>query len=541
MYVFPLVTSLIILTILAIFVPTRREKKVFRALIGLCLCAFWWHASVAVLFLCEDPELADMVGNFAHIGVLYLPLAYRRFYLELIGAEESNRRYDRRYQLIYGIFLGLLFFTDTITKGVRHFPWGYFSKAGVLHPLFVIFVFYVVIRSLIDSLKMIKELRDGEKRKSIQFGVASCLVFTLGSADFLINYGLTSFYPIGFVSSLFFVILNAIGIVKYDLYQGVHLVRGLQELNHDLHENVESKSVRLQEKEDLIERISQQVYELRMRDDIISSFVSPAVRRELALGENPLEYQPKKLLLSIVFIDMRNFAEFAESHELEEIFSLINKYFDFVNRSFYANGGEVNKYMGDGVLGLFINPADCLKAIFSCLSELEIFNKLRREQSRHEIILGVGISFGEVLSGNFGSETKLERSVIGDVVNIASRLEQLTKDYGCQVIADHSFIKQVTNYPFARPIGIEYLKGKSKTVLLFEIFEHAQISEIKYKMASKWVLQEALLQHKEGRSAEALKTLNSFAYGQSRSDPVFKILRTLFEQSSDIKTDQKTA
>lgn len=537
MFVFPLITFSVIASLLAVLVPTRRKSTVFISFFQLALCTLWWHGSWILLFMEEQQQRAEVIAVLGHLSILYLPVAYNKLYAEMLGI----RTHDKLFRAIYFVMLALLLSTRLIIDGVHQFSWGFYPKAGLLHPLFIGLVAYVAVDSAIRSAILLRDKSNQAKSKAIKTGILACVIFSLGSFDFLLNYRLVDFFPIGFVSSILFVIIIAIGIVGYDLFQKESQIQDLNRQNDTLLNSVEKERIRLQEKEKFIQQISRQNHELRVRDEIISSFVSPTVRSEIALGENPLAYRPQKFLRSVVFIDMRDFTKIAEKIELDQIFSLVNSYFDLVNKAVYSNQGEVNKYLGDGVLALFEDPRHCLTAISNFLGDLQELNRAQLARQGHKIELGIGISFGEVLCGNFGSDTKLERSVIGDVVNIASRLEKLSKTYACQVICDEFFIQEVQDCEFFRPIGIEVLKGRSKATIIYEICFSSFPEEILYRISTRPILMLVLEYYKEGLYTEALSTLNSINNQCGLQDVPLETLRQFIAKQVEMKNERRLA
>lgn len=530
MYVFALITCSIIVSLLAVLMPTRRKSKVFSAFFVLVLCTLWWHGSWVTLFLETSRSRAATLAIIGHIGILYLPIAYHKLYAEMLGKTLPMRW----WHVFYAAMLVILLTTTWIIDGVHEFPWGFYPKAGPLHPIFIGLVTYVVADSFVKSISFLRGNSDAAKSRATKTGILACLIFSLGSYDFLINYRVIDYYPVGFVSSILFVIIIAVGIVGYDLFQREAKIISLNE------ENVKER-IRIQEKERYIQQISRQNQELRVRDEIISSFVSPTVRSEIALGSNPLEYRPQKFQRSVVFIDMRGFTQFAEKSQLDEIFSFVNDYFELVNKAVYSHRGEVNKYLGDGVLALFESPQQCILAISDFIQGLQVFNRRQRSKGLQEIHIGMGISHGEVLCGNFGSDTKLERSVIGDVVNIASRLEKLAKKYNCVAVCDDAFSLYMGEEILQRPIAIELLKGKSKPTIIHEIGFRSIVVEHQYWLSTRPHLISAMQYYAEGQYKVALKELQKIPNQSACHDRPLEVLIEEITRKIESKNDRRSA
>ncbi|MEM7067556.1 MAG: adenylate/guanylate cyclase domain-containing protein [Pseudomonadota bacterium] len=154
-----------------------------------------------------------------------------------------------------------------------------------------------------------------------------------------------------------------------------------------------------------------------------------------------------KLEAVVMFSDLRGFTEFSNTGTEDEIFDALNDYFDLVVKSVQDRGGDVLKFMGDGILSIFpiADPSarnkQCKQASLAAqeiLDELAILNKKRTSASKSPLDLGIGINSGQVSYGNIGSPNRLDFTVLGGAVNVASRIEGLTKSLGRKVLATAS-------------------------------------------------------------------------------------------------------
>lgn len=208
-----------------------------------------------------------------------------------------------------------------------------------------------------------------------------------------------------------------------------------------------------------LEQIQQNFQKLRARDEVIKRYVRPSILTELALGLDPLSYLPKRIPTCIVFTDMRNYTTFTEDISDHQKFEILNQYFSTINEAVFKNLGEVDKIMGDSIMATFFDPSACLRSCVEMRQGLSARNRLRVNANQEPLKFGTGIAYGEVLSGNFGSMQKLDRTVVGDAVNVGSRLEQLTKVYAVDMIASEDFILNIPGYQYARVIDSLYVKG----------------------------------------------------------------------------------
>lgn len=146
-----------------------------------------------------------------------------------------------------------------------------------------------------------------------------------------------------------------------------------------------------------------------------------------------LEDKPKRLFATVLFVDIRGFTSLSENLDIEELGTLVNEYLELMSQSVLEFGGEVNKFIGDAVMGLWLDDIEygkngvsarhAIKSGIAMIEEINLFNIRRTLHSQEPIEIGVGISSGVVVAGFFGSRERKEYSVLGDVVNTASRLE----------------------------------------------------------------------------------------------------------------------
>ncbi len=199
--------------------------------------------------------------------------------------------------------------------------------------------------------------------------------------------------------------------------------------------------------------------------------------------------------MSILFADIRNFTTLSERMSIEDNFKFINGYLSRMEPAILANNGFIDKYIGDAIMALFSGDADNgVKAAIDMLKRLTEYNTTRTRPERPPIQIGIGINTGSLMLGTVGSPNRMDGSVISDAVNLAARLEGLTKYYGVSLlISHHTFLR--LNHPLQydfRIIDRVQVKGKSEMVSVFEIFD-ADPPELKdAKLATKSIFEEAI-------------------------------------------------
>ena len=186
----------------------------------------------------------------------------------------------------------------------------------------------------------------------------------------------------------------------------------------------------------------------------------------------------KKQLCTIFFSDIRDFTSITESLPPEELVGTLNNYFNHMVYIIVQNHGIVDKFIGDAIMGVYGAPvsygndaANALKACFEMIRSLKSFNDEMSEKGKINLRIGMGLSSGDVIAGNIGSEQKMDYTVIGDPVNLASRLEGLTKVYKVPVIISEFTYNYVSSIYPARELDLIRVKGKLKPTAIYQPFE----------------------------------------------------------------------
>lgn len=178
--------------------------------------------------------------------------------------------------------------------------------------------------------------------------------------------------------------------------------------------------------------------------------------------------------MSVLFADIRNFTTLSERMTPEDNFKFINAYLSRMEPSIVENGGFIDKYVGDGIMALFSGSADdAVRGGISMLRRLKQYNKTRTRPDRPPIHIGVGINTGSLMLGTVGGSQRMDSTVISDTVNLASRLETLTKQYNVSLLITHQmFLKLANTQQYnIRLIDRVLVKGKSEQISVFEVFD----------------------------------------------------------------------
>ncbi len=233
--------------------------------------------------------------------------------------------------------------------------------------------------------------------------------------------------------------------------------------------------------------------ELKKREELIRVFVRPSLVEEIRSGKDPSVFQPTMRNLAILFCDIRDFTKLTEILNPYEKQTYLNQYFTMMTHPIVANKGEVDKIMGDCVMGIFPDGESATRAAIGMRLELQKFNQKMYATGQHLIKNGIGIAKGEVMVGNFGSFEKLDRTVIGEAVNIAARLESKTKMYNLDTIVTEDVIRDMGEAPaHVRWIDLVQVKGSTRRLKVYEIYGHQPEEVRRFKDETRDLFEKAL-------------------------------------------------
>jgi adenylate cyclase len=209
-------------------------------------------------------------------------------------------------------------------------------------------------------------------------------------------------------------------------------------------------------------------------NDTFGRFVSRDVAEAVLGGRVPLEGERREV--TILFQDIRGFTALTERLDPSTLLGLLNEFFTEVVAAVEAEGGVVKQFTGDGVMALFGAPqayldhADrAVRAALGIVERLEGLNRQLRLQDLPALAIGVGIHTGEVVAGLIGPDKRVEYGVVGEAVNLASRIESLTKDMQAVVLVS----KEI-----AGRIGPEFLLGRSAVLPVKGSGQSVQVIEV---------------------------------------------------------------
>jgi len=207
-----------------------------------------------------------------------------------------------------------------------------------------------------------------------------------------------------------------------------------------------------------------------------SKYLDPGVVDQVTEDPQRLALGGEKCVLSVLFSDIRGFTSISESLSPDALVKLLNDYLTEMTEIVMGNRGLLDKYIGDAVMAVYGAPlhypehaGEACRSALLMMEKLREINEAGRQQGAPPLAIGVGINTGEVVAGNMGSHQRFDYTVMGDNVNLASRLEGLTKAYGVGVLISASTQAMVSEIFWTRTIDLVRVKGKKEAVEIFEL------------------------------------------------------------------------
>jgi len=205
---------------------------------------------------------------------------------------------------------------------------------------------------------------------------------------------------------------------------------------------------------------------------IFGQYVSPQIAEKLL--HQPVDLGGELRNVCVMFLDIRNFSSYAAGERPEAVMAYLNTLFDFMIDVVNEHHGIVNKFLGDGFMAVFGAPIEdaerCAHAVGASLEILERLDRLNAAGKIHPTRVGIGLHMGEAVTGNVGSNDRKEYTIIGDVVNLASRLEQATKDFQARLLISEAVRRSLdAAMSGVEDLGPVPLKGQPNPARIFKV------------------------------------------------------------------------
>lgn len=213
-------------------------------------------------------------------------------------------------------------------------------------------------------------------------------------------------------------------------------------------------------------------------------YVSPSIVNEILSDPTNLELGGRKMTLTVFFSDVRGFTTISEKLDPRALTDLLNSYLTPMTEIVFRNRGTLDKYMGDAIMAFFGAPiAYDTHAQSACRCALQSVEELKKLQEEYKskglpiIDLGIGLNTGEVNVGNMGSQTVRNYTVMGDAVNLGSRLEGINKEYGTRIVISEFTYALVKDQFICRELDRVRVKGKLQPIKIYELMAEGKIPD----------------------------------------------------------------
>ncbi len=268
---------------------------------------------------------------------------------------------------------------------------------------------------------------------------------------------------------------------------------------------------------------------------LLGKVVSTAIAEELLGKDKEIELGGEERMVTILFSDLRGFTTLCERYSAQAMLSLLNEYFTRITAVIEANGGVVDKYIGDAIMALYGAPLkhedDAARSIKTALEMCRALSGLNAEFEQRgvqRLDIGIGVNTGMVVAGNMGSKSRLNYTVIGDGVNLASRLEGLTKKYGVNIIVSDNTRSLAPGFIF-RELDRVRVKGKTEAVVVYEpVGEAGTLND--QTIAELKAYEEGLSLYRQRKWTEAGHAFN----GLSAKKPDVRLYRIYAERAEEL-------
>ena len=195
------------------------------------------------------------------------------------------------------------------------------------------------------------------------------------------------------------------------------------------------------------------------------------VNKTLAQSEESI-FEGETREVAVLFCDIRGFTPMSEEMTPREVVSFLNKYYTVMNSIIKRHNGTVTQFVGDEIFATFgaplQHPDNEKSAVFCALEMIEVLPQLKNETGK-EFIIGIGINSGEVVTGNLGSEDRIDYSITGDTVNTGKRIEMLTKERPNSILISEKVYEKIKDVVEAKKLDPQAVRGKKEPLILYEL------------------------------------------------------------------------
>ncbi len=244
----------------------------------------------------------------------------------------------------------------------------------------------------------------------------------------------------------------------------------------------------------------------------MSRYMDPGLADQLLEGGEDI-LGGKSALATILFSDIRQFTTLTEELGAQGTVSLLNEYFTIMVECIQKEGGMLDKFIGDAIMAAFGVPIPhdddedrALRAAIAMINALERWNRERIAQGKRPVKMGLGLNTDVIVSGNIGSPKRMDYTLIGDGVNLASRLESLCKRYHASILISENTYKRLRGTYRIRQVDSVVVKGKTEPVGVYEVLDYHSAESFPNLMETVNHFQEGLQRYRQGQWDPAIQS-----------------------------------
>ena len=208
----------------------------------------------------------------------------------------------------------------------------------------------------------------------------------------------------------------------------------------------------------------------------MGKYLSQDIMKNVVSNIDDLKLGGKRAIVTVLFSDIRGFTSMSEKMSAEDVTKILNEYFTEMEPIITKYNGVINKFIGDAVMAIFgepiqdmNHPANAVRCAYEMLKKVEYLREKWLHEGKPKIEIGIGICTGEVFIGNIGSETRMEYTVIGDTVNLASRIESFNKVYKTNLLVSSSTYSYIADAADVIKINDVKIRGKAQKMDIYEV------------------------------------------------------------------------
>lgn len=211
-------------------------------------------------------------------------------------------------------------------------------------------------------------------------------------------------------------------------------------------------------------------------ENVLGKYISKDIKNKILKNKANIELGGKRAEISVMFADIRGFTSLSEKRKADEVSALLNEYFTELEPIITKYNGVINKFIGDAVLVVFGDPnidknhaENAVKCAYELREKVKKIKERWVSEGKPKIDIGIGINTGEAFIGNVGTNNRFEYTVIGDAVNIASRIEDYNKIYKTHILISENTYSKISQIVDVIKIREVTIKGKIKKINIYEV------------------------------------------------------------------------